>query len=76
MKPYDLMEVALIVQKMRGNSAAWHSAGEDARQALEASNRDLANQLAAEYGIPVVYNPDGGTWRVGDINGPLLYGLY
>ena len=76
MQPYDLMRVALIVQRMRETSAQWHSAGEDVRRELEARNRDLAAKLAAEYGIPAIYNPDGGTWRVGSVDGPMLYDLY
>lgn len=76
MEPYDLMKVALIVQQMRRNSVAWHGADETKRQELQTENRSLANRLNGVYGVPVVYNPDGGTWRVGTIEGPMLYDLY
>ena len=76
MQPYDLMQVALMVQKMRNVSIEWHSSDENKRRELEMYNRDLAHRLSDKYGIPVVYNPDDGTWRVGSLDGPLLFNLY
>lgn len=76
MQPYDLMRVALIVHQMRDNSVQWYGADPAEQQRLSAANQALANQLQSVYGLPVVYNPDGGTWRVGSVDGPCLYDLY
>lgn len=76
MKPYDLMSVALDVQRMRRNAERWHEAGEEECKMLELDNRAIARSLQARYGIPVVYDSDGGTWHVGGKDGPLLFDLY
>lgn len=77
MLPYDLMNVALAVNKMRQNSAAWYKAEPAEQQRLSNENQALAQKVLKEmYHIPVIYNPDGGTWHVGAIDGPLLYNLY
>ena len=76
MNPYDLMNVSLAVKKMRENSEMWYSVSQSEQQKLSEENRALSEKLKNIYGIPIVYQPDGGTWHVGSLDGPLLYDLY
>ena len=76
MNPYDVMSVALLVQRMRDNARCWHDADEQERNRLEKENQDIARRLLNAYNVPVNYNRDDGTWRVGNLDGPKLFDLY
>ena len=76
MAPYDLMNIALLVERMRQNSDRWYTAEPEEQASLAEENRALAQQLNHLLPVQVMYNPDGGTWRLGSVDGPLLYDLY
>lgn len=76
MNPYDLMSVSLIVRQMRKNSEKWYASAPAEQLRLAEENQSLAVELRTRYGVPVVYQPDGGTWHIGSVDGPLLYDLY
>lgn len=76
MNPYDLMNVALVVKKMRDTAEQWHNEGYEKRQELHSINQSLAETLRTKYGIPTVYETTSGTWHVGSADGPLLFDLY
>lgn len=76
MKTKDVLRVVLLVDRMRDNAAMWHDADEQEQQRLAKENHDMALTLLNAYNVPVMYNDDDGTWRVGDPNGPKLFDLY
>ena len=75
MEIYNLLRVAIIVHQMKANSAAWHNE-QESREDMERENRELGQGLRDFYGVPAVYDPEGGVWYVGAIGGPKLYDLY
>lgn len=71
----DETGVRTVVEQMRANSKAWHTADAAERKRLEDENLKLGNSLA-QYGLKVVRDEPTGVWYIDHIGGTRLFDKY